>query len=106
VNTLVLDAEDVVIVGEGNVDLGAETLDLRLVPTPRRASLLSTAVTTKVEGPLTHPKVTTVKGTFVTNTTKAVVKNIRAATGVPLAWRKLGGNSEHPLCAKLLAPNP
>jgi uncharacterized protein involved in outer membrane biogenesis len=104
--TLVLDAEDVVIVGEGNVDLRAETLDLRLVPTSRHASPFSTAVTAKVEGPLTHPKVTTVKGTLVTNTTKAIVKNIGAATGIPLAWRKLGGNSEHPLCAKLLTPNP
>jgi hypothetical protein len=47
-----------------------------------------------------------VKGTLVTNTTKAVVKNIGAATGIPLAWRKLGGGSKHPLCAKLLAPNP
>jgi uncharacterized protein involved in outer membrane biogenesis len=105
-NTLVLDAEDVVIVGEGKVDLGAETLDLRLVPTPRRAGPLSTAVTAKVTGPLTHPKVKMEKGTLVTSTTKAIVKNIASVTGMRLAWRKLGRGAGHPLCAKLLASDP
>jgi uncharacterized protein involved in outer membrane biogenesis len=105
-NTLVLDAEDVVIVGEGSVDLGRETLDLRLVPTPRSASLISTAVTAKVTGPLTHPNVTTEKGTVVTSATKAIVKNIASASGIRLAWRKLSGKSEQPLCAELLASEP
>ncbi len=104
--TLVLDAEDVVIAGEGSVDLGTETLDLRLVPKPRHASPLSTAVTVRVEGPLTHPTVKIVKGSLVTSTTKAIVKNIGSVTGARLAWRKLGRRSEDPLCAKLLAANP
>jgi hypothetical protein len=63
-------------------------------------------VTAKVTGPLTHPKVKMEKGTLVTSTTKAIVKNIASVTGMRLAWRKLGRGAGHPLCAKLLASDP
>jgi hypothetical protein len=104
--TLVLDAEDVVIVGEGHVDLGAETLDLRLVPTPRHASPFSTAVTVTAKGPMTHPNVDMEKGTIVKSTTKAIAGNIGSLTGIRQVWRELSQGSEDPLCAKLLDATP
>jgi uncharacterized protein involved in outer membrane biogenesis len=101
--TLVVDTKDVLIAGKGWVDLGDETLDLRLVPTPRRASPLSTAATVRVEGPLTSPAVKIEHTSLATSTTLAIVDNIKSFTGVRKAWGMLrGGASDQSPCAKLV----
>jgi uncharacterized protein involved in outer membrane biogenesis len=100
---LVIDADDSTTLGEGQIDLGAETIQLRLVPKPRKASLLSTAATVQVAGPLTRPKVKIEKRSLVTSTTKAIFGNVTSAPGVRQVWERLGRSA--PVgspCAKLL----
>ncbi|MBW2269638.1 MAG: AsmA family protein [Deltaproteobacteria bacterium] len=105
--TLLLDAQDIVIVGEGEIDLGRETLALRLIPRPRRASLLSTAATVRIKGPLTSPEVKTEKHSFLGHTTNAMFHNIESLTGVRRAWGILrGGASDRSPCAKLAGATP
>jgi uncharacterized protein involved in outer membrane biogenesis len=54
---LLLDTEDVTILGEGTVDLGAERLDLELKPAPKERSLLNLAMPLDIGGTFQHPTV-------------------------------------------------
>jgi hypothetical protein len=100
--TMLIDSKDLVIVGEGEIDLDAETLDLRLIPSPRGASIFSTAATVQVSGALTDPSVHIEKGSLVTSTTEAIVKRVASVSGVRWLWRKVWGDtSEGSLCATL-----
>ena len=97
-----IDSKDILIAGEGDIDLGRETIDLRLIPKPRRASPISTAATVLIKGPLTNPVVRTQAGSLVTSTTAALVENIGSVTGVRWLSRTLRGkSSEETLCAQL-----
>jgi hypothetical protein len=105
--TLALDTRDVVIVGEGSIDLGAETVQLRLLPKPHRASLLSTAATVQVTGPLRRPTVSTEKGSLVTSSTAALLKSVSQSTRLRQSWRRLRDRKAEPtLCERLLEPQP
>ena len=105
VRTLVLDAQSVVVVGEGSIDLDAQTLQLRLLPRPRKASSLSTAATVQVTGPLTAPAVRVEKGSLITSSTAALLKNVGEVARLRRAWRWLRGKRAAPtLCEKLLEP--
>ncbi len=102
-----LDADDHTTVGEGQVDLAAEMIELRLVPKPHKASLLSTAATLRVVGPLTDPEVKVVKRSLVTSATKAIFANLASASGAHQIWQRLGLNTpvDSP-CAKLMGSAP
>jgi uncharacterized protein involved in outer membrane biogenesis len=107
VRTLVLDAQSVVVVGEGSIDLDAQTLQLRLLPRPRKASSLSTAATVQVTGPLTAPAVRVEKGSLITSSTAALLKNVGEVARLRRAWRWLRGKRAAPtLCEELLEPAP
>jgi hypothetical protein len=105
VSPLVVDADDHTTVGEGQIDLGVETIDLRLVPKPRKAGPFSTAATVRVVGPLTGPEIKVNKRSLVTSTTRAVFGNLASASGARLLWGKLGRSApvDSP-CAKLMGP--
>lgn len=54
---MLLDTDAVTLGGEGTVDLRDESLDLRVVPTAKQASLMSLAVPMRVTGRLSDPQV-------------------------------------------------
>jgi uncharacterized protein involved in outer membrane biogenesis len=105
--TFVIDAEHLLILGEGGIDLGAESLDLRLAPEPRKASPLSTAATVRLSGPFTSPEISVEKTSLVTSSTRAVIENLGSATGLRQLWKTLTGDpSDRTLCEELLAGRP
>lgn len=105
--TLVLDVGDTVFVGEGGLDLGKETWNLRVVPHPRRPGLLSTAATVDIRGPLLHPGFSPLKRSVVTSAAAALRDNVRRYSGLRALWRKLSSPDERPeSCAPLLQPAP
>ena len=53
---LVVDSEFSTIAGEGKIDLGRETLDMRITPRPKSATL-NLSVPVKIQGTLLKPKV-------------------------------------------------
>ncbi len=82
-------------------------LQLRLLPKPHRASLLSTAATVEVTGPLRKPAVSTDKGSLVTSSTAALLKNVTGATRLRQSWRWLRDPKGEPTrCERLLEPQP
>ena len=53
---LVLDTDDMLMRGEGEIDLGRERIDLMLRPRPKRGRALSHNVNIRVIGPLRNPR--------------------------------------------------
>lgn len=54
-----LDSQQMRLVGGGTIDLGAETLDVRLSPRPRHHRMLGHNIDALLTGPLADPKVST-----------------------------------------------
>lgn len=54
---LVMDTETVTIAGEGDIDLGKETIDLILTPEPKEVSLVNLAAPVRIEGSLASPSI-------------------------------------------------
>ncbi|MGH6944920.1 MAG: AsmA family protein [Geminicoccaceae bacterium] len=54
---LVLETSDSTVTGSGTIDLGKETLDLRLLAHPKDASVLSASTPVAIKGTLRDPKV-------------------------------------------------
>ncbi|MBI1774992.1 MAG: AsmA family protein [Proteobacteria bacterium] len=52
---LLLDTQRMTVAGEGKVDLGRETIDLKLTPHPKQAAIVSLAVPILVRGTLSDP---------------------------------------------------
>ena len=91
------------VVGEGSIDLGAETGQLTLVPKPHTASPLSTAATVLVTGPLAAPDVNIDKTSLVISAMSAIAKKVDRVTQSRRAWRWLRGKKAEPtLCEKFL----
>ncbi len=83
----------------------AETLQLRLLPRPWKASPLSTAATVQATGPLTAPAVKIEKGSLATSSTAALLENVGGTARLRRAWHWLRGKQAEPtLCEKLLEP--
>lgn len=53
---LMIDSDRVTVAGDGKIDLGAQTVDMRLVPRPKDPSLFSLATPILLTGPLSDPK--------------------------------------------------
>ena len=54
---LMVDSDRVTVGGEGTIDLARETLDLRLTPNPKDASLVSLATPILINGPIADPSI-------------------------------------------------
>jgi hypothetical protein len=54
---LVLDTADSTITGKGQIDLGAEAMDLEFVAHPKDASVLTASTPVRIEGTLKEPAV-------------------------------------------------
>jgi len=90
VETLRLGAPKVVVTGSGKANLASNHLDLRLTPEPRDPSLLSTAATVDVKGPITDPTFRPVPRSLATSATRALVRNVWKPAGI--LTRPFGGS--------------
>jgi uncharacterized protein involved in outer membrane biogenesis len=103
VKTMVFDTTDTKIVGDGQVDLGKETLNLRLVPYPKDFSPLSMRTPLAVQGTLANPQAMTDPiGIGVEGTVKKVVNAVLTPI-VGLAPPIDEGVGKDSDCAKLIA---
>jgi AsmA family protein len=57
VKALVLETSDSTITGQGQIDLGQETLALQLLAHPKDASVLTASTPVRIEGTFKHPKI-------------------------------------------------
>ncbi len=57
VKALILETSDSTITGQGQIDLGQETLGLQLLAHPKDASVLTASTPVRIEGTLQHPKI-------------------------------------------------
>jgi AsmA family protein len=92
---LVLDINDLTVMGQGSINLANEELDLTLVPRPKDPSSLTEAVPLDIGGSLGRPKVATNKGAIVKNIASAAGNGGSAAAGalVTLAGAEAESNS-------------
>lgn len=103
VNTMVFDTTDTKIVGEGQVDMGKETLDLRFVPYPKDFSPFSLRNPLAVQGTLGSPDAfTDPVGLGVEGTVKKVINAVLTPI-VGLAPPIDQGVGEDSDCAALIA---
>ncbi|MDZ3836886.1 MAG: AsmA family protein [Rhodospirillales bacterium] len=103
VKTMVFDTTDTKIVGEGQIDMGEETLNLRLVPYPKDFSPLSMRTPLAVQGTLGNPQAMTDPiGIGVEGTVKKVVNAVLTPI-VGLAPPIDEGVGEDSDCAQLIA---
>ena len=70
---LVLDTAVTTVVGDGQIDLGRETLDLRFVPKTRRTSLISLRSPISITGPLNAPTASLNAGRIIARGTGAIL---------------------------------
>ena len=107
VRTWLLDVTELVVIGAGQVDLGARRFDMRFVPRPRDPSPFSTAATIRLTGPLTSPTVTTEKASLLTSTSQALFGTVPWLTRSREVLRHLTGAGAHTgRCAELLQSSP
>lgn len=103
VKTMVLDTTDTKIVGEGQIDMGKEALNLRLVPYPKDFSPLSLRNPIAVQGTLGNPQAMTDPiGIGVEGTVKKVINAVLTPI-VGLAPPIDEGVGEDSDCARLIA---
>jgi hypothetical protein len=98
-----LDVTERVVIGAGQVDLGARRFDLRFVPKPRDPSPFSTAATIRLTGPLTAPTVTTEKASILTSSAQAFLGTATWLSRSRAALHRLiGAEGDHGRCAEVL----
>lgn len=103
VKTMVFDTTDTKIVGEGQIDMGEETLNLRFVPYPKDFSPLSIRNPIAVQGTLGNPQAMTDPiGIGVEGTVKKVINAVLTPI-VGLAPPIDQGVGEDSDCAQLIA---
>jgi len=95
VQSSLLDVQDLVVIGDGQIDLAAWSFDLRFVPKPRDPSPLSTAATVRLTGSLSNPTVRTEQASLVTSTGKALLETLPWLSRSRHSLRKLVGAAEH-----------
>lgn len=98
----VLDLEDVVVIGEGRVDLSTRKVDMRFAPKPRNPSPFSTAATIRVTGPVSAPTVKTEKGSLLKSSGKALLGTLPWLSGSRSTLRKVIGEAEFGRCREIL----
>lgn len=102
--TLVFDAEDLLVVGGGRVDLAREQLDLRLIPKPIHPNPATLTAAVVVSGPLSKPIARVDKLSVVTRSTRALLDTVTSIVPVPKLLRRLTGTRAEPdgsICRKI-----
>jgi uncharacterized protein involved in outer membrane biogenesis len=103
--TFYVEGEKITIVGEGSVDLKAETLDLRFTPRVHEPGLVSIAATVEVSGPIADPGVSPIRQSMVTSALLAVYRNVlRPAKALDRILRRRdskGGGEANSPCGRV-----
>lgn len=76
----VVDAPNAIVVGAGNIDLGAERIDMRVDPKSKNVSLSSIAVPVRVTGALASPTIVPDPVATVGNTVNFATGTVNVAT--------------------------
>ncbi len=106
---LVLDSDDVVLHGEGSLDLGHERIDLEVTPTPKDPGVLSLSAPVRVAGSLLIPEIGVRKLDMVAESAGDIAS---ALGGSIVDWFTGRGEEERPeetracdqIAAELAAP--
>ena len=102
VDALAIDADRVLVTGEGTIDLGRERLDLRLAPRPKEPSLLSLATPVFLRGTFAAPSVAPDEAALARSAAGALFGNL-ALPGVGFLLPFLSAGAEDHPCAETLA---
>jgi uncharacterized protein involved in outer membrane biogenesis len=91
----VFDTRAGIIDGEGQIDLGTETIDFLLVPKSRRPELSFRPIL-KISGTVLDPQVGIDKGALATSAAKALSSLVVGPVGLLAPFAHLGANKAHP----------
>lgn len=97
ISTLVMDTDDAVVLGEGRVDLGDESLDVTVEPHPKDASILAAQTAAQIQGSFTDLSVTPGQTLYARAAAAAVLASVAspAAALLPFVDAGSGENSEY-----------
>lgn len=101
--TLLFDTDLVTVAGKGTIDLGAEKLDLTLVPRPKDASLISLAAPINVGGTLASPTVAPDTAAVAQKVAIGVLGGIINPLGILVPLVSAGSEDKNPCVAALKA---
>lgn len=99
---LMIDSDRVTIAGEGTIDLARERLDMRLVPNPKDASLISLATPILLTGALRDPQIAP-DPLAVAKGIGSVVGGAAIAGPFALLLPFVSSGSDEPACAEAIA---
>ena len=105
VRTLWFETERAILSGQGAIDIGRGSFDLRIVPQPKRPGIFSIAASVKVSGPFDDPDFTPSKRSLVTSAARGFSKNItRPSNPLLRSWWRQAGGRDAP-CATAFEPD-
>lgn len=101
---VVFDTTDTKIVVDGRIDLGRETLDLRVIPRPKDVSLLSARSPILVQGPMADPTIRPdLSGLAVRGVVSAALGTLLSPLAAILPWIGPGTGENSPCRALITA---
>lgn len=98
---LLVDSSRAIVAGEGTIDLGRQTLDMRLVPQPKDASLISLATPILLTGPVEDPTVAPDPLALAKDVGTIVAGSALGPVGLLLPFLSTGGGDQ--LCPQAIA---
>lgn len=101
---LLFDTARMTIGGEGQIDLGAERVNMKLVPRPKDPALLSLAVPVNVTGPLSDPNAAPDAESVALGLAGAVLGSAINPLGILLPLVSPGSSDENPCLEALARP--
>lgn len=99
---LMIDSDRVTVGGEGRIDLARETLDMRLTPNPKDASLVSLATPIMITGPIADPAIAP-DPVAVAKGVGSLVGGAALAGPLALMLPFVSSGSTEPACAEAIA---
>lgn len=98
---LLVDSSRAIVAGEGTIDLARQTLDMRLVPQPKDASLISLATPILLTGPIENPTVAPDPVALAKDVGTIVAGSALGPVGLLLPFLSTGGGDQ--LCPEAIA---
>ncbi len=89
-----IDTQQISIAGKGSINLGKETLDIRLIPSPKSPSLVSLSAPIIVSGTFTKPKFRPDTAKVATDVLKAAALGAINPLAIALPYLSAGGDKD------------